>query len=168
MTGQCSSGEEMGKEETFNGMAAGISILGLYYQAAVQELGQEKAMKLYGMVGESFGAGNAQDWKQKFGDRTPSPKELGEAFRDMYNGFGFEISIKTEENKVTNIISKCPFYAGFMMAGLDHATIHKLCLRASNGEEKALKKAFPELDVFCEPRKSPDGFCVESYTINRP
>ena len=158
----------MSKEEIFNGMAAGISILGLYYQAAVQELGQEKALKLYGKVGESFGAGNAQAWKQKFGDRTPSPIELGEAFSDMYNGFGFEFSTKTDKNKVTNKITKCPFYVGLSMAGLDHATIYKLCQRASKGEEKALKEAYPELGVSAEPRKSPDGFCVESYTINRP
>jgi hypothetical protein len=124
-------------------------------------------LKLYELVGESFGAGNAQTWKQQFGDKTPTPKELAEAFSSMYDSFGFEYVTKVEKTTVRNEIKKCPFYEGLSMAGLDHVTINKMCQMASKGEERALKEAYPMFDVLAVPRKKPDGVCVESYTINK-
>ncbi len=155
----------MGRKDVYNGMASGISILGLYFKSATDNLGQEKALDLYEKVGENFGAGNAQTWKEKFNGKTPTAKELRDTLSTMYKGMGFEFSMRAGKYKVTNKISKCPFYDGLAMAGLDHETIHSMCLRASRGEEKALKAAFPEFDVFAEPRKSPDGICLEGYKI---
>ena len=155
----------MGKKDVHNGMASGISILGLYFKSAADNLGQEKALDLYEKVGESFGAGNAQSWKEKFQGRTPTTKELRDTLSSMYKGMGFEFSIRAGKQKVTNKISRCPFYDGLALAGLDHETIHSMCVRASRGEERALKAAFPELDVFAEPRGYPDGVCIEGDKI---
>ncbi len=153
----------MSRKDVYNGMVSGVSILGLYFKTTAESLGQNTALEIYEKVGEHFGAGNAQAWKEKFKDRTPTTKELRETLSDMYKGMGFEFKMRAGKYRVTNKISKCPFYNGLALAGLDHETIHSMCMRASRGEERMLTAAYPEYEVFAEPKTSPTGICFEGY-----
>ena len=157
----------MGRKEVFNGVTSGVSMLGLYYKAAAQEFGEEKAIQLYEKLGENMGAGTVQELKKKFGDTTPTMKELKETLDSSYKGMGFTFSSKAGKTKLTNKVTSCPFYDGLAIAGVPHETINKICTCTANGEYKAIMKAYPELTAYAEPKKSPDGFCVEAYKLKR-
>ena len=157
----------MGKKEVFNSMTSGVSVLGLYYNAVAQEFGEEKAIQLYEKVGENMGAGTVQGLRKKFGDKTPTMKELKEALDSSYKGMGFTFRSKAGKTKLTNKVISCPFYDGLAMAGIPHGTINKICTSTSNGEYKSIMRAYPQLEAHAEPKKSPDGFCVEAYKLKR-
>jgi hypothetical protein len=153
----------MGKDEVFNSTAGGISLLGLYMKATADKYGLDKAIELYGKVGKSFGDTTA--WKNKFGDKTPSAEELKDVVLAGYDVFGFDIDIKAGKGLVTNKLYKCPFYTGFSMAGFSHDEIHKLCTAAFTAKVKEIERAYPKIKVQEEPRKTPDGYCTETYRI---
>ena len=153
----------MGKDEIFNSMAGGLSILGMYMKAAVDKYGIDKALELYGEVGKGFGDTSA--WRQRFGDRTPTAEELREVLLSSYGGMGFDVDITAGKGTVTNKLYRCPFYTGFSIAGMSHDVISKFCKAAFTAKMRVIEKDYPQITMNEEPRKTPDGFCVETYKI---
>jgi len=153
----------MSKDEVFNSMAGGLSILGLYMKATADKYGLDKAIELYGQVGKSFG--DTTNWKQKWGNRTPTAEELKSMVFAGYDNMGFVIDINAEKGVVTAKLHRCPIYSGFSMAGFSHEEVSRFCKAAFTEKVKEIEKAYPKIKVQEEPRKTPDGFCTETYRI---
>lgn len=153
----------MGKDDVFNSMAGGLSILGLYMKATADKYGLEKAIEIYGQVGKSFG--DTSSWRKKFGDRTPSADEVKEMVFASYDSMGFDIDIKAEKGVVTAKLHRCPIYSGFSMAGFSHDEVSRFCKAAFTEKVKEIEKAYPKIKIQEEPRKTPNGFCTETYRI---
>ncbi len=153
----------MGKDEVFNSMAGGLSILGLYMKATAENYGIEKAIELYGQVGKSFG--DTTSWRQKFGDRTPSAEELKEVVFAGYDNMGFDIDVKTEKGTVTAKLHRCPIYSGFSMAGFSHDEVSRFCEAAFTEKINEIERAYPKIKVQEEPRKTSEDHCTETYRI---
>ena len=156
-----------GKKEVFSGMTSGVSVMGLYYNAATKEFGEEKALQLFEKVGENMGAGTAKGLKEKFGNKTPTMKELKETLDSSYKSMGFTNSSKAGKTKLTNKVMNCPFYDGLAMAGLSHETINKICTHTSDGEYRSIMTAYPQLEATADPKKTSDGVCIESYKLRK-
>ena len=156
-----------GKKEVFSGMTSGVSVMGLYYNAAAKEFGEEKALQLFEKVGESMGAGTAKGMKEKLGNKTPTMKELKETLDSSYKSMGFTNSSKAGKTKLTNKVMSCPFYDGLAMAGLSHETINKICTHTSAGEYRSMMMEYPQLEAAAEPKKTSDGVCIESYKLRK-
>jgi hypothetical protein len=96
----------MMNEEKRESVAMGISMLGLYKQQVLEDLGLEKALE-YARAREG----------------TPTLKQLVEVISGSLNGFGQDFSLKTGKDRVDITINECPFYNGLASVGIPNETI---------------------------------------------
>jgi len=157
----------MGREEVYNSVATGISMLGLYMNQVIENQGLEKALDYWNKVGYIFGSGRVATLKEKYGDKTPSPEELKDVLSDDMTGFGSDFEIIIDSESVDTTIKQCAIHQGLSMAGFDNALIAQFCQNVSQGELKAMTSAYPKLAPYCVPRTSADGVCKEGYKIKK-
>jgi len=134
----------MGREEVYNSVATGISMLGLYMNQVIENQGLEKALDYWNKVGYIFGSGRVATLKEKYGDKTPSPEELKDVLSDDMTGFGSDFEIIIDSESVDTTIKQCAIHQGL-----------------------AMTSAYPKLAPYCVPRTSADGVCKEGYKIKK-
>jgi len=154
-------------EESRNSVAMGVSMLGMYMQAVIQDQGLDKALYYYYQMGQMFGKGNVASFKAKSGDETPTPEILHEIFTENLTRFGSDFKITANPDGIDMNINHCAIYQGFSMAGFDNDTISKICKRGGEGQMDAITAVYPKLEPFSTPRSHLDGVCIEGYKIKR-
>jgi hypothetical protein len=142
---------------------------GEFFKAVAQEIGIERALALHARLGQPFGVQIGEALKQKFVNKKPDTESLKAIFQPMYTHFGAYTSL-TYEYKVTPktlsiVIAKCPLYDGFKAAGLDHETIGKMCKAMIEVELSHAKNLYPKIEGSAQFKDSPEGSCVEKWTI---
>jgi len=73
--------------------------------------------------------------------------------------------VEARGDGVSDRVARCPLYEGFSAAGIDHATVDRLCNAASNRAFERLHAAFPELTARFKFREKADEVCVEEYAL---
>lgn len=129
----------------------------------------ERALALHAKLGEPFGVQIGEAFKQKFENKKPDTESLKAIFQPMCTSFGAYTSL-TYEYKVTPktlsiVIAKCPLYEEFKAAGLNHETIGKMCKAMSEVELSQAKNLYPKIEGSAQFKDSPEGSCVEKWTI---
>jgi hypothetical protein len=80
--------------------------------------------------------------------------------------FGVSSEIEQESGKLIVYSNQCPFYDGFLEAGIAPQIIHKMCLSQVNYAKARLKEILPEASqALTEFRISSDGCCKEEITL---
>jgi len=152
-------------KEAFNAASSVATIYGGFFKSVAQEIGMERALALHAKLGEPFGIQIGEAFKQKFGKKKPDTESLKAVFQPMMTSFGFTCKYKATPKTLVIVVPKCPLYEGFKAAGLDHKTIEKICKAMSGPEYRQAKKLYPKIEGSVQFKDSPEGSCVEKWTI---
>jgi hypothetical protein len=157
-------------EDTFNGAKTAFLFFGGFYNAVVNEVGEEKALNMMEEMGKSLGVMQgkmlkSQVRREKIKDITPS--SAGSLSSDVLAGLGI-VTENIEENpeKITYKINKCPVYEATRLMGLDSEA---LCRHGAVAfMNTVVKQIDPNLGYELEKyRSGPDDFCKESIVLKK-
>jgi len=155
----------MAREEVFNAAKSAFSMYGGLFNGIAQEIGMEKALELHAKQGESFGAMIGEMLRQQLGNKGPDTKTFSSILRLLYVGFGFDAEFDVGPTSISIKVTRCPFYEGARMARLDHETIGNMCKAMANAEYTKLKEYYPKTEGKVKYRESPEGYCLEQFTL---
>ena len=155
----------MAKEQVFNASMSSMSMYGGLFKATADDVGLDKALEYHAKQGEPFGMMIGETLKQQLGDKEPTTEVLNSILQPSMEGFGFDAEFKVSPMEISIKVSRCPFYDGFKMAGLDHETIGKMCSAMSSAEFAQLKKYYPNIEGSVKYRDSSEGYCLEKFTL---
>ena len=154
-------------EEVFNAWTNSISLYGGLFKAIMEEQGLEKALKLHAKQFEPTGNMWGEQLKQALGDKAPDMKVFSTILKPMFESFGLIGEFEVDPTTITITSTKCPLYAGYQMAGLEHQTIVKMCKASAKANFDMLNKHYPELYGSVQPKESPDGICIEKFYMKK-
>jgi hypothetical protein len=135
------------------------------FKSVIEELGLEKALELHSKQGEPFGVIIGERLKEELSGKDPDMRILKSIIEPLMGSFGFTAEYQADKNSLNIIIPKCPMYAGFQMAGLDHDTITKMCAAMSKVEMDGVNRYHPTVYGKVQHKDLPEGTCIESFFI---
>jgi hypothetical protein len=157
----------MSREDSFIASKASFGILGGFFKDTSKEIGEEKALELYGKQGSAFGEMLAGVLKEKLSGKQLDMKTFASVTKDAMNGFGFNYEMDETPELVKVTVHKCPFYEAYKEAGLDEGTIEAMCKKMSSAEYSQLEKTFPGLKAGVTFRPQPDVPCIEEFHLKK-
>jgi hypothetical protein len=155
----------MAKEHAYQAAMSAMSIYAGLFKAIEDDVGLDKALEYHGKQGEPFGIMIGETLKQQLGDKAPTIEAIKSITKPSMESFGFDPEIEESPTKLSFKIQRCPFYAGFQMAGLDHEKIGKMCNVLSSTEFTQLKKYYPNIEGNMNFRDSSESYCLETFTL---
>ncbi len=145
--------------KTVSAMYAGFS------KDAAEAMGVDKALDLHRRQGHAMGVMMVEAMRQALGGTPFDTATMESVMVSADAMLGITPAIETTPVSMKQTVHGCPFYEGFKAAGLDHATIEKVCAAFSAGEAEAIAAAYPFLEHRLEFRATPDGACTEEFRI---
>lgn len=149
----------------FDGVRRAYDLQILYVMEVIELLGTDKAIELLEKASKRQGAIIAREMRRKLPDNLSSI-EIGSA---VYGSFmedaGAEINVyKQDENSVTFLINRCPFFEAFLDVGVDCGMfLNGLCTYLTLPSIQATLNEF-ESNLRVEPvltRETAEEFCLE-------
>jgi predicted ArsR family transcriptional regulator len=157
--------EDMGNEELFNASKSAYTMYAGFFNDVAQEIGIEKALSLSSKFGERNGASLVETLKEQKAKGGVDLEEIANNIVTEYTSSGFDVKTEVGPEKMVFRTSKCPIYAGYIDAGIDHNTIKSICEANVAASEQNLKKYMPGASVKVNVRATPDATCVEEFHI---
>jgi len=154
-------------ESAFEAAKNAYTMYGWFLQEVAREAGWDKAIAIHAGVGDKIGGMLGGMVRAKCGEQKPDATCIAAVLEDAYKGFGIDYEIQVSDNGVTSRYERCPFYAGLAVAGIDHATIQKLCQGIEGRQYKQLHGLVPELTGKVKIRENPGDNCVEEFVLAR-
>ena len=156
----------MVKEEAYNAAKYVFSRYGRYFKDTAEIIGVDKAIDIYTKFGEQDGEISAKMLATEWKDKELNLDAIGKMWVDYYESFGYENKITVSPTSVLFRMDKCPFYAGFIEAGVKHEHIERMC-RGSNHRFGSKLKQFDSNagSQVVRFRSGPDDYCEEEITL---
>jgi hypothetical protein len=155
----------MASKEVFDAVRDASTVLGGFFSEVAQDLGMDRATEMYGRVFDGFGEmiGNVVAENRGEDDAASATAAYLE---QMYEAFGLEAEIEIGPTTVLAHSHACPFYDGFLAAGLDHDTIESMCRSAMACEAAAFNRIVPDGTMSLPRfRATQDDFCTERIDL---
>ena len=157
-------------EDTFNGAKTAFLFFDGFYNAVVEEVGEEKALSLLEKMGKSMGVMQGKMLKSQ--TRRDKIKDITASIASSLAGgviAGLGITTETLEEtpeKITLKVEKCPVYEAAKLMGLDS---EKMCRHSAMPfMDTIVKQLDPNLGYELEKyRSGPDDFCQESIVLKK-
>jgi len=149
-------GKDMASIEAFNAAKNWVSMYGAFFKTVAQEIGMERAVDLQRKVGETYGPGLAEMFKE------PDLNKLASQINEMNKSYGIVAETNVEPTKIVIKVLKCPWYDGLQAAGLSHEEIRAWCQHS--GEGPILPNVTGSIVKF---RSSTDDFCIEEIEFKK-
>jgi hypothetical protein len=153
-------------EEVFNATKLVYMGWGLFFREVAQEIGTQRTLDLL----------ITMDRKSK----APQIQQLGESDEidlkaraagqtHLWEMLGFDTTIEATDTSLITTTPKCPFYEGFLEAGIDHNTIEAFCRGKDDAGDTQYKQLVgPHAGLKMRKfRSGPDDYCIEE-TILKP
>jgi len=152
----------MSREEVFTTATIWAKMYCDFLQKIISEIGLPRTIELQKTHGEINGAMYVNEMQKqgKF-----DPEALAAFMKPGYEKMGI-INIEIEATPDSLVVKngKCPVYEGFKMAGLDDATINKLCTSREGAVKDAITEVFPKVKASIT-RDKPDGYCASVFKV---
>jgi hypothetical protein len=156
----------MVKEETYNASKYVFTRFGRYFKDTSEIIGIERAIDIFTQYGKRDGEVSAQMLEDEWKDKELDLTVIGTMWKDYYEGIGYENKIEVAPTSIMFKMDKCPFYAGFVEAGVKHEDIEKMCRLNNKGYGSKLKlfdsNAGSRIVKF---RSDIDDYCEEEITL---
>ncbi len=156
----------MVREEAYNAAKYVFTRYGRYFKDTADLIGTDKAIEIYSKFGEKDGENSAEMLEAEWKDKELDLNAIGKMWVDFYESVGYDNQITVTPTSILFRMEKCPFYAGFVEAGVEHEDIEKMCRGSNKGFGSKLKKfevkAGSRVVKF---RSGLDDFCVEEITL---
>jgi hypothetical protein len=157
----------MWSEEIFNVATAYCMALGAFFQEVAKTLGNDRALEMLIEQRRRFFKGRARTVQQLMERQEFDLKTFAGKAEKAWQHIGFESIIKPTSTSLISTTRKCPFYAGFLAAGVNHSTIEAYC----RGKDKAGDAQYRQ---FVGPyaglkmrkfRSGSDDYCIEEVIL---
>ena len=151
--------------EAFEAAKTAYTLYGWLLQEMAKEFGWEKAIEMYTRLGDPWAKMFGGLLRDQCGERKVDSASVASVVEGIDRGFGVDFDLEARDDGVTHRGARCPLYEGLSAAGIDHATIDRLCSAASNRAYERMHASFPELTVKIKFREKADDVCVEEYAL---
>ena len=153
-------------DEAYNATVAMSTTWGSYYLETVKELGEEKALELFGKISAQGGQAMALMLKEQFKDKDFDLKAFSDMFRMGMDSIGVKYTVEETPDKAHFTVTGCPQYDGWTQAGLSHEQIWRLCDKGDSSQFNALMAALPMKAEF-SIRSKADLPCTGTFTLKK-
>jgi hypothetical protein len=144
----------MSKDEKYHGLTRVWRRYGLLFKDMINTYGFKRALQHH------------IESRTKY--TTLDIENYGESVKESYMKSGYATEAKVTDNSVEVKLGLCPFYDGFVQAGLSHDVIKTVCEKASEYSYDLHKRHYPEYEGILEFRETADDYCIEGLRINKP
>lgn len=154
----------------FDGVRRAYDLQILYVMKVIEQLGTDKALDLLDEAAQRQGVLVARELRRKLPEGLSSIEIGAEVYRRFMEDAGAEIKIhKQDEQSVTFLINRCPFFEAFLDVGVDCGMfLNGLCTHLTLPSIQATLTEFdPKLRV--EPvltRETAEEFCLERVFLS--
>jgi hypothetical protein len=153
------------REDVFNAAKMAYTLYGWLLQEMAKEIGWDRALKVQEEVGDRFAEMIGEMFKEKCAGPKLDGKGIAASLDEVYRHFGSDFDIVAHDGDVTARTGHCPIYEGLTAAGLDPATVEKVCRAAASREYELFHKTFPELTVRLKFREQAAEACEEEFAL---
>lgn len=151
--------------EAFEAAKTAYTLYGWLLQEMAKEFGWEKAVEMHTRIADPWAGMLGRILHEKCQERKLDAASVASMVETVVKGFGCDSEVETHTDGATDRVGRCPVYEGFSAAGIDHATIDRLCTGVSNQSYQRLHTSFPELTVRLKFRQKVDDVCMEEYAL---
>jgi hypothetical protein len=151
--------------EAFEAAKKAYTLYGWLLQEIAKQFGWEKAVEMHARIGDPWAAMASGMLREKCGERKLDAASVASTVETIIKGIGCDFEVERRTDGVTDRAGRCPVYEGLSAAGINHATIERLCTAVSNQAYKGLHTSFPELTVSMRFRPKAEGICEEEYAL---
>jgi hypothetical protein len=153
----------------FDGVRRAYVLLILYVMEVVELLGTDKALEILEKASKRQGTIIAREIRRMFPENLSSVEIGSQVYRSFMEDAGAEIKkYKQDENSVTFLINKCPFFEAFLDVGVDCGLfLNGLCthltlpsIQATLNEINSKLRVEPVLT-----RETVEEFCLEKIFL---
>jgi hypothetical protein len=149
----------------FDGVRRAYDLQILYIMEVIELLGTDKAIELLEKASKRQGSIVAREIKRKLPNNLSIIEIGSEVYRRFMEDAGSEIKVhKQDENSVTFIIERCPFFEAFLDVGVDCGMfLNGLCTYLTLPSIEATLNVF-DSRLRVEPvltRESAEEYCLE-------
>ena len=117
----------MWSEEIFNVATAYCMAMGAFFHEVVKDLGTDQALAMLIEPRRRFFRERARRVQQFMKRQEFDLNAFAGEAEKMWQQRGFDSLIKPTSTSLISTTRNCPFYAGFLAAGVDHNTIEAFC-----------------------------------------
>jgi hypothetical protein len=153
----------------FDGVRRAYDLQILYVMKVIEQLGTDKALELLEEASKRQGVIIAREMRRNLPKDLSSLQIGAEVYRRFMEDAGAEIKVhKQDENSVTFLINRCPFFEAFLDVGVDCGMfLNGLCTHLTLPSIQATLNEFDQ-KLRVEPvltRESAEEFCLERVYI---
>lgn len=153
----------------FDGVRRAYDLQIIYVMKVIEQLGTDKALELLEEASKRQGVIIAREMRRKLPKNLSSLQIGAEVYRCFMEDAGAEIKVhKQDENSVTFLINRCPFFEAFLDVGVDCGMfLNGLCTHLTLPSIQATLNEFDQ-KLRVEPvltRESAEEFCLERVYI---
>ena len=156
----------MVRDEAYNAAKYVFTRYGRYFKDTADIIGIDKAIEIYSKFGEKDGENSAQMLEAEWKDKKLDLNAIGKMWVNYYESVGYDNKIEVSPTSILFRMDKCPFYSGFIEAGVKHEDIEKMCRGSNKSFGSKLKKfdsnAGSRVAKF---RSGIDDYCEEEITL---
>ena len=158
----------MPKQDTFDGVKAGLMMYDALLLGVAEQFGMERAVALQSKVMEKMGTIQGKAIKKQVGDKKFDAKSAGALVNPGIEQFGLTIKVVQDSPKrVLTQCTECTYYAAAHELGIDDKTIEMFCrVGGIKSVDAVVKQLNPKLSArVAKFRSSPDDFCEEEIVL---
>jgi hypothetical protein len=153
----------------FDGVRRAYDLQILYVMEVIELLGTDKAIELLEKASRRQGMIIAREMRRKLPNHLSSIEIGSEVYKNFMQDAGTEIKVyKQDENSVTFLINRCPFFEAFLDVGVDCGMfLNGLCTHLTLPSIQATLNEF-DSKLRVEPvltRETAEEFCLERVFI---
>ncbi|UCF36591.1 MAG: hypothetical protein JSU96_17510 [Acidobacteriota bacterium] len=153
----------MAREDVFNTARNYGTFLGIFFKQVAKEVGQARALELYGQCGTDLGAMRARLIQENPGN----PQAIAGKLKVLYESFGLSPEVTTFDGRIQTTFRECPIYEGLQTAGLERSTIEDMCKALTEQEGQAVRQQCPNSDLrLTRLRSSARDSCSEEIVLS--
>lgn len=158
----------MWREDMFNSVKATFMEYGAFFNEVTKEIGVDRAIEIMITQRGRFFRERARMIHQLV-ERNELDLKAFAAQAEMYwrTSWGFDSTIEATPTSLITTTKKCPFYEGFLAAGVPHHTIEAYCRGKDNAGDTEYKQHLglhAGVKMF-KYRTGPDDYCIEESII---
>ena len=132
---------------------------GILFKTLVKNYGFERALELHLEARSEVDEKAMKNFREK--KINMEDDQFRSFLENAFNGSGYD-SMASIKNDVVEIkINRCPYYTGFINAGIEHNATLAVC--GSGCERRAHN--YPMYLGVIEHRESAEGYCVEGFRL---
>ena len=156
-------------EDSFTVAKSYCMALGAFFHDIATNIGVDHALEMLIEQRRCFFRERAQTVQQLMERQAFDLNTFAAEAETQWQYFGFDSTIESTSISIITKTAKCPFYAGFLAAGVDHNIIEAFCRgkdKAGDTQYKQIVGPYAGLKMR-KFRSGPDDYCIEETILRQ-